>query len=76
VKINSQGLDRAGISGALRTKIRASGSQKAIAEQAGVSEQYLSAVLSGKEPSQAILNVIGVRKTVKRVVTYHMESQS
>lgn len=70
-------LDGASVAGLLRAKVRAAKSQRMIAEQAGVSEQYLSSVLSGREPSQAVLNVIGVRKVVKRVVTYQiMESQS
>ncbi len=68
-ELNLRDLDLADVSGLLRAKARAK-SQRAVAAEAGVSEQYLSAVLSGKEPSQAVLNVIGVRKVVKRVVSY------
>jgi hypothetical protein len=79
-QLNPQSLapiDGASVAGMLRAKVRAAKSQRAIAEQAGVSEQYLSSVLSGREPSQAVLNVIGVRKVVKRIVTYQVvENQS
>jgi DNA-binding transcriptional regulator YdaS (Cro superfamily) len=52
---------------ALQSAINRAGSQKAFAEKAGVSQQYLSEVLNGrKEMGPLLQNALGI----ERVVTY------
>lgn len=52
----------------LREEARSLGSQRALARKAGVSAPFVSDVLKGaREPSGALLDLIGV----ERVVTYH-----
>ncbi len=47
----------------LRTSIKAAGTQRELAAQLGVSEQYLSDVLRGKrEPGPLILEGLGMRQ--------------
>lgn len=52
---------------AIRREAKRAGSQKALADELGVSDTYLSDVLNGrKEPGEAILIPLGL----ERVVTY------
>lgn len=48
----------------LRTRVREWGDQLRAATQMGVSPQYLSDVLRGKEPGPAILRALGLRRVV------------
>jgi len=50
----------------LNKAVRDAGSQKAFAEQCGISQQFLHDVLNARRaPSEKILSVIGIRKVVR-----------
>lgn len=55
----------------LRRRIDAAGSQKAVAEAAGVSQQFLTDVLKGRRaPSGALINWLGYKREIvyRRIV--------
>ena len=52
----------------LNKAVRDAGSQKAFAEQCGISQQFLHDVLNARRaPSEKILSVLGVRKVTRFV---------
>jgi predicted transcriptional regulator len=49
----------------IRTAITNAGSQKAFAQQAGVSPQYICDIVNGRlDPADKILKAVGVRKKI------------
>lgn len=55
----------------LRAECAQWGNLSAFARDAGLSHSFVSNVLAGRrEPSQTLLSAIGIKKSVKRVVTY------
>ena len=58
-------LTKADVISLLRRRIEEAGEQKALAEQFGISPQYLSDVLNDKrEPGESILVGLGLKKVV------------
>jgi transcriptional regulator with XRE-family HTH domain len=50
----------------IKQRANEAGSQKALAQELGVSEPYLSDVLKGRRsPSENLLNRLGIRKVVE-----------
>lgn len=53
----------------LREACKAAGGQSAWAKANGVSPQYVSDVLRGKPPGDAILSALGIERVYRRVLT-------
>lgn len=63
-------IDDYGMYAALRQACAAAGSQRAFAEQIGVTEAFISAVLHGrKAPGPTVLAAVGLRRIVRYVPT-------
>ena len=66
-------MDLFGVRVLLQKRVSERGTQKAVAVDLGVSEQYLSDVLNGRrEPGEAMLEALGL----ERVVTYRVATPS
>jgi DNA-binding transcriptional regulator YdaS (Cro superfamily) len=55
----------ADVYGRIRTAVRKAGSQRAFAQQVGVSDAFVSGVLNGaRPPTDAILRQVGIKRVV------------
>jgi DNA-binding transcriptional regulator YdaS (Cro superfamily) len=59
-------ITTADVYGRIRNTVRAAGSQRAFAKQLGVSEAFISAVISGvRPPTEPILRAVKLKRVVK-----------